>query len=138
MHPLHLCDASIIYDLFTESEPMSLVVFALCDPTDVQLAWIPPFVPVSPLFCFIFGFGWGWIGLNRGAAQGSAWAGWQSAWLAEVGSCQMEYLYLAHLTGKKEYYDVVRFIFSFILSSFFFLRFPFFNLFLLTEIFLGG
>ena len=55
MHTLHLCDASIIYDLFTESEPMSLVVFALCDPTDVQLAWIPPFVPVSPLFCFIFG-----------------------------------------------------------------------------------
>ncbi|TDL23978.1 seven-hairpin glycosidase [Rickenella mellea] len=33
-------------------------------------------------------------------------SGWNSGWLAEIGTCQMEYKYLAHLTGKKEYYDV--------------------------------
>ncbi|KZS96517.1 seven-hairpin glycosidase [Sistotremastrum niveocremeum HHB9708] len=30
-----------------------------------------------------------------------------SALLAEIGSCQMEYKYLAYLTGRKEYFDTV-------------------------------
>lgn len=30
-----------------------------------------------------------------------------SALLAEIGSCQLEYKYLAHITGRREYFDVV-------------------------------
>jgi hypothetical protein len=28
--------------------------------------------------------------------------------LAEVASCQMEYMYLAKITGERKYYDIVR------------------------------
>lgn len=30
-----------------------------------------------------------------------------SALLAEIGSCQMEYKYLSHLTGRREYFTIV-------------------------------
>lgn len=36
------------------------------------------------------------------------WSGMSNGWLAEIGSCQMEYKYLAKITGKKKYYEVVR------------------------------
>ncbi len=39
---------------------------------------------------------------NSGIASGS-----RLGWLAELASFQMEYKYLAKLTGRKEYYDVV-------------------------------
>lgn len=38
--------------------------------------------------------------------QMTGWSGYHVAWLAEIASCQMEYKYLAKVTGRKEYYDV--------------------------------
>ncbi len=48
--------------------------------------------------------------LSNSGSTGASWGvGSKAGWLAEIASCQMEYKYLAHLTGRKEYYDVVRF-----------------------------
>lgn len=30
-----------------------------------------------------------------------------TAYLAEIGSCQMEYKYLSHLTGRKDFFNAV-------------------------------
>ena len=38
---------------------------------------------------------------------GSGWSGSVNGLLAEVATCQLEYKYLAHVTGKRKYYDVV-------------------------------
>lgn len=36
---------------------------------------------------------------------GGGWSGPKNGWLAEVASCQMEFKYLAKVTGKKKFYE---------------------------------
>lgn len=42
---------------------------------------------------------------TRTGETAGGWAGFRTAWLAEIASCTMEYKYLAKLTGRKEYWD---------------------------------